>query len=182
MANSTRLIGGHHRVQIYNVQRGGGTPTFERTLGVTGMIKTDDTGFHLPNGMAVSNGKLYVVDDANHRVQIYNLPITSNDRADLTIGITGTTKTDNSGFNRPAGLAVTNDKLYVTDRNNHRIQIYNLPITSNDMADLTIGTTGTTKTDNSGFNQPRWSLTVANGKLYVCGLRGITAYKFMIYR
>ena len=86
--------GNNHRVQIYNNLAG--IPNLERTLGTAGTIQTDDTGFNLPTGVAVADGKLYVVDKGNHRVQIYtNL---SAPVVETTLGTTGTAKTDDTGF------------------------------------------------------------------------------------
>ena len=111
----------NHRIQIYNLSSG--TPVYERTLGTTGTIKTDNTGFNQPHGMAVANGRFYVADHFNHRVQIYTLS-SGMLTYERTLGVTGTTKTDSSGFNEPTGVAVHGSKLYVTDRGNNRVQIF----------------------------------------------------------
>ena len=155
--------GSNHQVKIYNNLAG--IPNLERTLGVAGTIKMDNTGFNLPNVVAVADGRLYVSEGDNHRVQIYNLPIVDNDEADVTIG-TGTAVTmGNTGFNHPASLVIANGKLYVSDYFNNRIQIYNLPITASDEADATIGT----GTQGTGTNQFYWpvGMVITNDRLYV---------------
>ena len=165
-----------HQVKIYSNLAG--IPNLERTIGVTGTIKTDDSGFNQPHGMAVAGGKLYVADFLNHRVQVYNLPIVDNDEADATIG-TGTIETDNSGFNQPNGLAAANGRLYVAEHGgNHRVQIYN-NLSGTPTYERTLGTTGVTQTDNSGFNKPT-GMVIANGRLYVTDMATIIACRFII--
>ena len=152
----------NNQVKIYNNLAG--IPNLERTLGTMGSAVADDTGFNYPGDTEVANGKLYVADVLNNRVQIYNLPIVDNDKADATIG-TGSVETDNAGFNEPHGVEVANGKLYVADWKNHRIQIYNLS-SGTPVYERTIGTTGTMQTDNSGFNLLE-GMVIANGRLYV---------------
>ena len=152
----------NHRVQIYTNLSG--VPAVERTIGTTGTMQTDNTGFSGVAEVEVANDRLYVADISNHRVQIYNLPIVDNDKADATIG-TGSVETDNSGFNGPHGVEVANDRLYVADSHNHRVQIYT-NLSGTPTYERTIGTTGVIKTDNSGFNA-LYGVEVANGRLYV---------------
>ena len=129
-----------------------------------GSAVADNSGFNKPAEVAIANDKLYVTDTGNHRIQIYNLPIVDNDKADATIG-TGSVETDNSGFNRPSGLEVANDRLYVAEIDNHRVQIYT-NLSGTPTYERTLGTTGVIKADNSGFSDPH-VLAVANGRLYV---------------
>ena len=148
--------GGTHQVKIYSNLAG--IPNLERTLGTGSSVShPDNTGFQLPNGVAVAGGKLYVVDAWNHRVQIYNLPIVDNDEADATIG-TGAAVTHpaNTGFNYPDGVVVADDKLYVTDAGNHRVQIY-------DVSGLT---PMHERTLSGGFDFPS-GVAIADSKLYV---------------
>jgi len=84
----------------------------------------DTTHFRRTNGIAIDNlnGRMFVADRNNHRVQVYSytggLPVYS-----ATIGITGTSGTDNSHLNSPERLAIDSlGRLYVVDRNNNRVQ------------------------------------------------------------
>ena len=151
-------------MKIYNLSSG--IPTFDRAIGVNGgAMHPDNDGFSAPIGVAVANNKLYVSDKDNHRIQIYNLPITNNDLADRTIG-TGSSVShpDNTGFKYPFGVVIANGRLYVADLLNHRVQIYtNLSITPNFVRKIG---TGVAAANNNGFNQPR-GVAVADGKLYV---------------
>jgi len=59
----------NHRVQVYNYS-GSGSPTYSATIGVTGVSGSDNSHFNYPYRLAVdSSGRLYVVDNSNHRIQ-----------------------------------------------------------------------------------------------------------------
>ena len=67
-------------------------------------------------------GNLYIVDNNNHRIQLYcRYPtVTTTGRTIVGTGSLGSTSTT---LNYPTGLAVDNDlNLYVADTSNHRIQ------------------------------------------------------------
>ena len=151
----------NYRVQVYTNLSG--TPAYEKTIGA-GSAVTDNTGFNEPFGMTVANGKLYVADALNYRVQIYTNLSGTPTHLD-TIG-TGTRATDNTGFNEPYGVAVANGKLYVADTGSHRVQIYtNLSGTPTYLD--TIGSVSAVRhPTNTGFNG-LVGVTVADSKLYV---------------
>ena len=152
----------NHRIQIYNLSSG--TPVYERTLGTGAAVTSGNNGFNLLEGVVIANGRLYVADRSNHRIQIYN-NLSGVPTYERTIGITGTIKTDNTGFNRLSQLAIANGRLYVPDRNNHRVQIYT-NLSGVPTYERTIGITGTIKTDNTGFNDP-YGVAVHGRRLYV---------------
>ena len=155
---------GNHRVQIYGSLSG--TPTHLNTIG-TGSAVTDDTGFSGLRGTAVADGKLYVADHGNHRVQVYG-SLSGTPAYEDTIGTAGTVVTPpaNTGFNGPFGVTIADDKLYVSDNTNHRVQVYtNLSGTPTHLK--TIGTgSAVNHPDNTGFNFPS-GVAVADGKVYV---------------
>lgn len=72
----------------------------------------------LPRGLAVDqNGLLHVVNVINHRVQVYD----SGGRAMFTYGERG----DQDGqFNFPNGLWMAGKRVYITDRENNRVQVW----------------------------------------------------------
>ena len=76
--------------------------------------------FNQPTGVAVdSSGNIYVADNTNHRIQIFNPDGTFQS----TFGSIGSTP---GQFNQPARVAVdSSGNIYVADRNNDRIQIFN---------------------------------------------------------
>ena len=150
------------RIQVYNNLSG--TPTYERTIGTTGSAKTNNTGFNNPTGVAVANDKLYVVDNLNYRVQIYN-NLSGVPTYERTIGTGSQVLQDqHTGFNRPTGVAVADGKLYVADQFNHRVEIY-INLSGTPTHERTIGT-GQNESNNTGFFN-LWGVAVANGKLYV---------------
>ncbi|CAN2045123.1 hypothetical protein GMMP13_1750001 [Candidatus Magnetomoraceae bacterium gMMP-13] len=64
-----------------------------------------------------SDGKIYVADTFNHRIQIFN----SNGSFYTKIGSEGT---GDGEFKHPIRVAVGSDgKIYVADTSNHRIQV-----------------------------------------------------------
>ena len=73
---------------------------------------------------------------------------------------------DDYHFDRPYGIAFgPGGYLYVSDRNNHRIQIYDVSAAPAYVA--TIGATGQSRSDNTGFNQPFQIAFDSAGRLYV---------------
>lgn len=113
----------NHRVQIFDAKLG--NYTFKGTLGTTSKIGYDNTHFNHPCGVAISpvDNRIYVADTNNHRIQIFNgktLEYIS------TLGQSTVSFSDNTHFNCPYSVAVspTDNRIYVADTNNHRIQIF----------------------------------------------------------
>ncbi len=71
------------------------------------------------NVAAGSDGRIYVLDSGNHRIQVFD-----QDGAFLTAW--GSFGTDAGQFNEPWGIAVGETHLYVADTWNHRIQKFTL--------------------------------------------------------
>ena len=146
------------------------------------------THFSSPIGVAVSatatGDRIYVVDQSNHRVQIFDGTINAdghyivNDTAIGTLGTTGSAGASNTQFNLPRGVAVSGDIIYVADSGNHRVQIFDGTINAdghyivNDTAIGTLGTTGTAgaraeEFDNQ-FDSPSGVAVSATGnRIYV---------------
>ena len=77
--------------------------------------------FNGPRGVTIdSNGNILVMDMDNHRVQKF----TSDGKFIMAIGSKGSKPLE---FNRPVGITVhpQNEKVYVADCSNHRVQILN---------------------------------------------------------
>lgn len=91
--------------------------------------------------MSVYNNKLIVVDADNNRVLIWNnitSSLATNSAASVVIGqadmvsaVGGNTSTQ---MLRPFGLAVVGGRLFISDRGNSRLLIYNAIPTSNGVA------------------------------------------------
>jgi sugar lactone lactonase YvrE len=82
-------------------------------------------------GLAIDGDFLYVADTDNQRVQIFKIdsgaPVYFK-----TLGTTGQAGGEDTQFNFPSNVVVFNQRLYVTDRLNNRIQIFDT--TSFDLA------------------------------------------------
>lgn len=74
---------------------------------------------------------------------------------------------DNTHFNMPSGVAFDAvGRLFVSDRGNHRIQVYDVSGAAPAYV-LTIGATGKPRSDNVGFNEPTRIAFDNSGRLYV---------------
>jgi hypothetical protein len=101
-----------------------------------------------PFGLAVSGNKLVVADTSNHRVLIWNsIPESNNDPAHVVLGqpdfLTATANTgglSDRSLYAPSCVFIYSGKLFVCDRNNHRVLVWNsIPTTNYAPADLVIG-------------------------------------------
>ena len=89
-------------------------------FGVTG---TKDGQFRCPQGLAMSKyGLLYICDRNNHRIQIYN---TANNQESFYCACSQ----EEGHFNHPTDIALNKeeDKVFVTDTDNHKVQVFTLP-------------------------------------------------------
>ena len=125
--------------------------------------------------------KLFVNDRGNHRVLIFNtiphdataLPDVVVGQADFTVGTPNAGGgTSASGFNENVHMSVcSNGKMFVSDRNNHRVLVYNrVPTVNNTAADFVIGqpnfSMNTAATTATGLNHPYAAYCMDN-KLFV---------------
>ncbi|MBN1354287.1 MAG: hypothetical protein JW994_06435, partial [Candidatus Omnitrophica bacterium] len=110
--------GNNERVQIYNKNL-----MYVKTLGVTGEKGSDVRHLNNPHGVAVKNTIIYVADTLNNRIQIFDKA--KNYQCIGTLG-TGRAGSGNNQFNEPFSVRLnTQGDIFITDRNNHRIQIFN---------------------------------------------------------
>jgi len=99
-----------------------------------------------PVGMASDGKRLFVADFDNSRVLIWNkLPTKTDAPANVVVGqptlTSSSPATTQSGLDRPeGGVAVAKGMLFVGDRNNHRVMIWNhIPTTNGANADVVVG-------------------------------------------
>lgn len=96
-----------------------------------------------PSGVAVSNDHLVVADTENHRVLVWSpVPTTTATPATLVLGQVdfsgrrpnrgrgdadqdGYGDTDSDGMFAPTGVAMVGKRLFVADRQNHRVLVFN---------------------------------------------------------
>jgi hypothetical protein len=128
------------------------------------------TSFDSPTATATDGKHLFMNDFGNNRVLIWNtLPTKTDTPANVVLGQTDFTsnasKTTKSGLEEPEeGLFVAGGKLFVSDRNNNRIMIWNTIPTSNGAdANVVVGqpdfTSNQPATTRTGLGEPEglWS-------------------------
>lgn len=75
--------------------------------------------FEDPIGIAVAQGKVFVSDARNHRIQVF-------DRNGQFLSVIGHPGTGLGGLGRPMNIAVSNGKLYVADYWNDDIAVFSM--------------------------------------------------------
>jgi hypothetical protein len=128
------------------------------------------TLFEFPSAVVTAGSQLLMTDFSNSRVLIWNkLPTKTNTPADLVVGqsnlTSNTSAATQSGLNHPEiGLFVADGKLFVSDRNNNRVLIWNsIPTANGAPADVVIGQPDFTSSDGhttqTGLDEPEglWS-------------------------
>ncbi|MCK4717160.1 MAG: hypothetical protein KAT70_00715, partial [Thermoplasmata archaeon] len=131
-------------------------------LGTNGESGNDNAHLNFPTGVGVGNdGKVYVADSMNHRVIVYN--DIADHIADAVIGEVGVVGSDANHFNSPNSVTCWNDKIYVADSGNQRIQVFD-PL---GVYLQTIGATGKTGSDNLHFKTPNGVAVGCDGKIYI---------------
>ncbi|MBI4871308.1 MAG: hypothetical protein HY814_07040 [Candidatus Riflebacteria bacterium] len=144
----------NNRVLIYNDETPGTSEPATVVLGQPDMVSSEELnpGVNASvcsvSRVASDGTRLFVADGADNRVLIWDsLPGTNAQAASRVLGQASfTTKTANhlgpsaSSLYTPEGLAVSGGKLFVSDRNNHRVLVWNgLPSSNNQAADLVLG-------------------------------------------
>jgi sugar lactone lactonase YvrE len=150
-----------HRLLRYN-----STGTNTLSIGIAGIGYTDDYVFNYPSDAAVDNGgNIWVAD--NSRVVQYNFSgafLQSLPARDDSPGNSGNA---NGRFDGARGLAFDSvGRMYVSDSNNHRVQVYDMS-TSSPVYSTTIGVTGIYSSTGGYFNYPYRIAVDTSNRLYV---------------
>src|SRR6267143_952481 len=118
--------------------------TYDSTLGKTGVSGNDNSHFNALIGTAVDlSGNIYVSDEDSQRVKKFDSSgafqgwignCVSGTNCDTTHHVTtsfctdcttlGSSGSGNGQFSFPAGVAVGSGKIYVSDTDNHRVEIF----------------------------------------------------------
>ena len=85
----------------------------------------DEVRLQHPQGLAWSDGLLYVADTYNHKIKVVD-PGTRRAQTFLGTGEPGRRDGTDPLFYEPGGVAVSGGRLYVADTNNHAIRIVDL--------------------------------------------------------
>ncbi len=157
---------GNFRVQKVDSQ---GTPLNEwgRQGTGPGQLNFDlDTLDELGSGIAVdANGRVYVADSENHRIQIF-----TSDGA--VIGQWGGQGSDLDQLNSPRGITVDGEgNIYITDSFNHRVQ-------KRDPQGNVIDYWGQRGSGNGDFDYPTGIAVAEDGTIYVNGFGNDRVQKF----
>ena len=139
---------GNHRVLIFNDIPNDSTDQPDVVVGQAGfnsgvvhggLGSINSAGLNSPVHVTVcANGQMFIADSSNHRVLGYNqVPQSNGATADFVIGQPGfTTGTANNGvgvggitqdqrLNGPYAVHCISNKLFIVDRNNRRVLVYN---------------------------------------------------------
>ena len=133
-------------------------------LGKAGVCYTDDYVFCVPQDVALDgSGNLWVAD--GNRIVQYDS--TGSFMQQFPAGEPWESGSDNTRLNQARGIAFdSGGRMYVSDSNNHRIQVFDLgggsPVYS-----TTIGTSGTAGSGSNQFNLPYRIAIDGSDRLYV---------------
>jgi len=134
-----------------------------------------------PTGVSGGGGKLFVSDELNNRVLVFNsIPTANNTSANVVIGQPGFTSSlanqggtaQNNTLNFPTNISFDSGRLAIDDggNSNNRVLIYNsIPATNGAAADEVIGQPNFTSTSiNQGGGPTAATLSIPQG-LYLKG-------------
>ena len=110
--------GGNHRIQVFDISNPHAI-SYLFTLGVTGAPGSDNMHFNGPTGIAVGNGRIFVADMYNNRIQIFDAT-SHNYLATIGAGVEGSNPGE---FKHPFDVDVDADgNIYVSEYAQHRVQ------------------------------------------------------------
>lgn len=108
------------------------------TLGTSGVAGNGAAQFQYPRGLAVDpGGRLFVADDYNHRVLIFDPPFTDGEAAADSIGAFA-----DGGFQNPKALAMIGHTLFVADYGKSRVLRFTGPFRTPEQVYASSGTFG----------------------------------------
>ena len=141
----------------------GQTSTGSVTFVVSACTSVTSTTMNLPEGVEVDkDGHLYIADQQNSRILIYNsIPTTSGAVADKVMGQPNFTTCNSNpvssaSLNGPSRMRAINNQLFLSDTSNQRILVSNtLPANNQPQADMVIGQPNfTSNSANQGLPTP----------------------------
>lgn len=150
----------------------------------TNAAAVTSAGLTSPQGVCWHGNNLWVADTGSSRVLRYSSPSTSGQAASLVVGqanfTSGSSAVSATRMNQPVGVLIHASKLYVADRSNNRVLVFNtLPASNGASASFALGqasggsnltsSTATTSGANLvyGMSLPRGLAVSSTGKLMV---------------
>jgi hypothetical protein len=163
--------GNNHRIQVYDIS--GVTPVYIRTIGVTEVAQSDNTGFNYPGQIAFDSlGQLYVVDTNNYRLQRCTFDVDWT--CSTFFGVTGVQDSDLTHLGWANGIAITGtDDIFIADSSNSRV----LKCTTSAVCALFAGT-GIIGTDNTQLDWPADAAVDSGGNVFVSDVHNTRVQKF----
>lgn len=175
----------NNRVLIFNSIPGSNSTNADVVIGqtdfVTGTAGVTQQNFDQPVSATVcSDGRLFISDRSNHRIAGFNrIPQSNGAPMDFVLGQAGFTvnplvAASASTFNLPYGVSCISSRLYVADRGNNRVVVFNPPPTSTGAtASFVIGqqdmVTATPGADYTSFPIPTTSYLNNPGQVIYTG-------------
>jgi DNA-binding beta-propeller fold protein YncE len=177
LGNRLFVANDNHRVMVFDVAA---ITDGEEAVGLLGQSNfstanaaTSQSGLNAPVGLAyVSAGnRLFVTDAGNNRVMVFDVATTTPGEAAVNV-LGQPTFTSNSsaatqsGLNLPEKLAydVTANRLFVSDKNNHRVMVFDLATITN--GEDAFGQLGQTSFFGSNAGTSASGLNTPNGLVY----------------
>ncbi len=155
----------NNRVLIYNTIPASNGAAANVVIGQTNMTNNSSglsaTKLNAPRDVYYDGSKLYITDELNNRVLIYNsIPASNGASADAVIGQADFTSNNASpvsasSLNAPKQITTNGTKLFITDSGNNRALIYNnqFNITATSNSNGTIEPTGVTTVASAGSQE-----------------------------
>lgn len=129
----------NNRILVFPAIPSSNDPAAAMVVGQNSMSVTTtgltSTTLNTPYGVFADSSHLYVADNANNRVLLYNLPIAASGPAAVsilgqTLFTTNTSGTGAAGLSAPQGVYADASHVFVADTSNNRVLIYNFPLGS----------------------------------------------------
>ena len=153
---------------------------------------TDDPGttasqLSYPNSAAIANNKLFVVDQYNNRVLVWNsVPDTNGAAADVVLGqvdfTSSTADDEEDGLTNPSGMWTDGIRLLVSDSGNNRVMYWSsIPRSNGADATYVIGQTDFSRTSagvgQSSLRTP-YGITSDGTSIYIADAENNRVIKF----